>query len=137
MTDVIEQKLCQLNTYSCHPKRKINVKNLIANNKYKIFSAKRQFKKNHSKKSVIKLELEKSYLYLPKRFNELSDNLIEEINNNDYEIDNRGPWRNTFKLVFSNPSKISEVVAIDSKANDYMKEAGYNPGDSAYYNNNE
>lgn len=123
-----------MNAYSCEPKRKLDLKCMEINKKYKIISVKRGFKKPNSKKLVTKIEIEGHYIYLPRRFIELSHELLQEVNNKNYEILNAGKWKNTHKLVFSNSD-------VDSKANseeditNYLNSFGYNPEDSEYNEN--
>lgn len=101
MTNIIET-LEELNSYSCQGKRNLILRNMIVDEKYPILSAVRHVKKR-SGKSVIKLILDKYYIYLPKRFNTLSDNFICEINSNKhYMIQSCGQWKKTYNLVFSN-----------------------------------
>lgn len=69
MSDV-KKTLEQLNSYSCKGQRNLLLRNMKVNEKYAILSANRHMKKK-SGKSVIKLILDKFYIYLPKRFNSL------------------------------------------------------------------
>lgn len=105
--------LDKLNTYSCEPQRKLLLRNMDFNRKYKISSAHRHYKIK-SGKSIIKLNLSDCYIYLPVRFNILPDYFLNEINDNKgYTIQNCGRWKKTFKLVFSNSSEEIESSAHD------------------------
>jgi len=98
----VNQVLEKLNTFSCEPQRKLLLRNMEINKKYEIFSAKRHFK-TKSRKTIIKLNLHDSYIYLPARFNELSDYFLSFINETrGYSIQNCGRWKKTFQLIFSN-----------------------------------
>lgn len=115
----IIQTLDQLNSYSCQGQKNLLLRNLKINEKHLILSAQRYVKKK-SGKCVIKLTLEKYYLYLPKRFNSLTDEFLTEINTNKhYMIHSCGQWRNTYNLVFSN-NQSSEVITYD--IHDLLKE---------------
>lgn len=129
MANVVKT-LEQLNSYSCHGQRNLLLRNMIANEKYLILSAQRHVKRK-SGKCVIKLTLDKYYLYLPKRFNSLSDEFLAEINaNKNYMIHSCGQWRNTYNLVFSN-NQSNEVITYD--IHDLIDNFDYCP---VYYTSN-
>lgn len=108
----VQETLDQLNSQSCKGQRNLLLRNMKINYAYPILSAHKHTKKK-SGKSVIKLVLSKFYIYLPKRFNSLSSDLLKEINTNKhYTIQNCGQWKNTYNLVFSN-SQSTEVVRYD------------------------
>lgn len=109
----IDDTLGQLNSYSCKGRRNLLLRNMKLNEKYVIISAHRHTKKK-SGKSVIKLILDKFYIYLPKRFNSLPSHVLSEINSNkQYLIENCGQWKNTYKLVFSHSQLLNEVIRYD------------------------
>lgn len=108
----IVKTLEQLNSYSCEARRSLLLRNMKINEKYLIISAQRHFKRKPGK-SVIKLTLVKHYIYLPKRFNSISDEFLSEINTNkNYMIHSCGQWRKTYNLVFSN-NLLGEIVNYD------------------------
>lgn len=123
MSNIIKT-LEQLNSFSCQGQRNLLLRNMKINEKYLILSAQRYVKRK-SRKCVIKLMLEKYYLYLPKRFNSLSDEFLDEINaNKQYMIHSCGQWRNTYNLVFSH-SQSNEIITYDIQ--DLLKEFEYCP----------
>lgn len=112
MTTNIVKTLEQLNSYSCEARRNLLLRNMKINEKYVIISAQRHSKRK-SGKTVIKLTLEKHYIYLPKRFNSISDEFLSEINKNkNYMIHSCGQWRKTYNLVFSN-NQLCEIINYD------------------------
>lgn len=120
----IVKTLEQLNSYSCRGKRNLLLRNMKVNQKYSIVFAQRHVKRK-SRKSVIKLVLDNYYIYLPKRFNSLSDDFLNEINcNKEYMIQSCGQWKNTYNLVFSN-LQTNEPIAYN--LNDLLKEYEYYP----------
>lgn len=127
----ISQTLEQLNSYSCHGKKNLLLKDMQINEKYLIQSAQRHTK-SRSGKCVIKLILDKYYIYLPKRFNSLSDDFLTEINNNkNYMIHSCGQWGNTYNLVFTNRQTNEEVINYD--IHDLINNFEYCP---TYYSSN-
>ncbi len=64
----IQKTLKHLNTYSCHPRRKLLLKMMETNKKYRILSAEKTLKLNRSRKTVVKLEIDNAFIYLPSRF---------------------------------------------------------------------
>lgn len=124
MSEVMKT-LCQLNSYSCKGQRNLLLRNMKVNEKYVILSAHRHIKKK-SGKSMIKLILDKYYIYLPKRFNSLPNHFLSEINENkNYMIENCGQWKNTYNLVFSNSEQLNEIVTYDIQ--DLLNEYTYCP----------
>lgn len=101
MEDIVKT-IDQFNSYSYQGRRNLLLRNMKVNEKYLILSAQR-YVKPKSGKCIIKLILDKYYIYLPKRFNTLSDGFLTQISaNKNYMIHSCGIWRNTYNLVFSN-----------------------------------
>ncbi len=87
--------------------------------KYSILSANRHYKIK-SGKTVIKLNLNECYIYLPVRFNILPEYFLDEINNNTgYQIENCGRWKKTFQLIFSNSSNGSITNQLNQDILDF------------------
>lgn len=106
----VTKTLEQLNSLSCQHQKNLLPRNMQINVKYRIQSAERHTKRR-SGKSVIKLILEKHYIYLPARFNTISNDFLAEINSNkNYKIHSCGPWRNTYNLVFTNDQSIQDIT---------------------------
>lgn len=115
MADIVET-LEQLNSYLCESRCNLLLRNMNINEKYLIIHAQRHFK-SKSGKSVVKLTLGKHYIYLPKRFNSISDEFLNEINKNkNYMIHSCGQWRKTYNLVFSN-RQLNEFCDINELIN--------------------
>ncbi len=122
----IAKTLEQLNSLSCQGRKNLLLKNMEINKKYLIQSAKRH-NKTRSGKIIIRLILEKHYIYLPKRFNSLTDDFLTEINNNkNYRIHSCGPWKNTYNLVFTNHEQSNEDV-ITYDIHDLINNFNYCP----------
>lgn len=121
----ITKTLEELNSFSCQGRKNLLLRNMQINVKYHIQSAQRHAK-TRSGKCVIKLNLDKFYIYLPKRFNSLSDDFLAEINNNkNYNIHSCGQLQNTYNLMFTNTHQDNEMITYDIQ--DLLKNFEYCP----------
>lgn len=98
----VSKTLDQLNVYSFQPRRKLSLENMETGKKYQIISAHKTLKMNKSKKTVVKLEIDQYFIYLPQRFNRLSDDIWIHLNKGNFEICKIGQRNKTFHLIFSN-----------------------------------
>lgn len=118
--EVVENALEQLNTCSFQPRRKLLLRKMEKNKKYRILSAKKVLKLNKSKKMIIKLEVEKYFIYLPQRFLKIPDFVLNEMNKQTFEICNTGPWKTTHNLEFSNLSSLEPNAQQNIDIAEYM-----------------
>lgn len=129
----IEKTLNDLNTYSCHPRRKLLLRNMETNKKYRILSAQKTIKLNKSKKSVIKLEVDNAYIYLPERFKKLSESVWDVLNNGHFQISNFGQHEKTNNLTFSCDNALEAEQTHHFDFVDYINNFSYSPS----YSNND
>lgn len=89
--------LDQLNSFRYKPFIKIS--SLEQHVAYKIYGARRLLTKFGER---VVLELEKDQLFLPSRFDKLSDDVIDSINKEgNYHLTNQGPAGSSYDVVFS------------------------------------
>lgn len=77
----------------------LKVKDMMRDIHYKVFGARRVNTKYGSR---VVLQLEKNQLFLPARYEKLSEGAILDLNQNKYNIVNKGQVLSTFNLEFVN-----------------------------------
>lgn len=123
----VSKTLTHLNVYSFQPRRKLLIRDMEINKKYKILSALKTLKMNKSKKLVIKLEIDKYYIYLPDRFKGLPIHIWSELNNQNFEICNTGIINKTNNLQFSNSKANKDTTSTQSTVMQYLSDFNYKP----------
>lgn len=130
----IKDTLKQLNTYSFQPRRKLLLHNMKINKKYHILLAQKTMKMNKSKKTVIKLEIDEYYIYLPKRFDKVPNHIWNNLNNNNFEICNTGRKKGAWNLIFSSSKETVFKASDQFNITEYLNDFSYKP---SFYTDNE
>lgn len=131
----IEKTLKHLNTLTSHPRRKLTLDRMEANKKYSILTAQRTMKLNKSKKTVVRLDFDSSYVYLPKRFDQLPDSIWSEISNGDFEICRLQNCNKSIHLKFSCAKAAVTGQSHQFNTIDYLNNFIYSPSYSQEDNN--
>lgn len=123
----VERTLQQLNTYSLHPRRKLSLRAMETNKKYSILFAQKTLKLNKSRKSVVRLDIDDVFIYLPKRFNQLPDSVWDELTKNKFEICKIGNHFKSCHLTFSCARTVEADTSHQFNVLEYLNNFNYSP----------
>lgn len=123
----IEKTLKQLNTYSIKPRRKLSLGMMEINKKYTILSARKTLKLNKSKKTVVRLEVEDAFIYLPVRFNQLPNSVWIDLSNGNFEICQIGYQNRSWHLTFSCAKDVEADKSHQFNVLEYLNNFSYSP----------
>lgn len=135
MENNANRTLRHLNTLTSHPRRKLTLDRMEADKKYPILTARRTMKLNKSRKSVVRLDFDSSYVYLPKRFDQLPDSIWSEISNGDFEVCRLGNCIKSIHLKFSCAKVTAAEQSHQFDAIEYLNNFIYSPSYNKEDNN--
>lgn len=125
--DRVKKTLKHLNTFTFHPQRKLVLRRMETNKRYSILSARRTIKLNKSRKTVIRLDFDDFFIYLPKRFEQISDSIWNEISDGGFEICKLGSNKKTVHLQFSCNQTAAADKSHQFSAIEYLNNYIYSP----------
>lgn len=137
MEDNVEETLNRLNTFSFQPRRKLSLDSMIPNKKYRIFAAETTLKLNKSRKSVVRLDVDDVFIYLPERFKKIPATIWNELSSGRFEICKVGRYYKTYHLTFSNVESAVNDTSHQFNLIEYLNNFAYTSNSEQKVDNNE